>query len=174
MVEVIFTRLTILEQSFSRINKYPPAEPPESSATHDVIPNDTIANAPEEPTADSHTGPTDQQLYRHIEVAFTRIRALEEKLKVEYWYKTDTKDNECMIEGCHHKYKQSKHLLRHIDERDDPSHQAANIILHETMCFQCRQSFQRPRDLVSHEKECHEAQYTSRMNDFNDIFNNSV
>jgi len=69
----------------------------------------------------------------------------------------------CPIKGCGRKYSRLDHIQKHIRQSDDPKHKTAAAIINETHCVDCTKTWDRPTDLVRHEKYVHRNRYGLRL-----------
>ena len=94
-VESIFTRIQILEErTLPTVTQSPSKARPRFNEAEGRTPEDLVANAPKDPTA------TYQSLHKQMEIAFTRLSVVENRLNIKYRYETVSEDCACMVRGC--------------------------------------------------------------------------
>lgn len=112
-----------------------------------------------------------RSLYKILEAALTRISVLEKKRGISYCcaFKASTTGTECIIRGCGGVLS-AQHTARHLRTTFTPEHQVASIITQQTECLECNKSWKTPFGVVHHEATVHGEAYTSRMEIFRPIF----
>ncbi|MCJ1473151.1 hypothetical protein MMC13_001802 [Lambiella insularis] len=69
---------------------------------------------------------------------------------------TNLKAHSCPVGDCDKSFRRSDHLHRHIRSSTDSEHKKKHsILLERKYCFPCQKGFNRPCDLVRHEKNAH-------------------
>ena len=113
----------------------------------------------------------DRSLYKILEAALTRVSVLENRRDISYRsaFKASS-GTECIIRGCGGDLSKREHALRHIKTTPTPEHQVAAIVLQQTGCLECNKSWKTPSGLVHHEATVHGDAYTSRMDFFRPVF----
>ncbi|KAI9736738.1 MAG: hypothetical protein M1834_000942 [Cirrosporium novae-zelandiae] len=76
-----------------------------------------------------------------------------------------TKQCVCPVIDCKKAYPRNDHLNRHIRQSKEATHKTLAIIIDETYCVKCDKAFNRPTDLIRHEKS-HGGNYISRLDKF--------
>ncbi len=113
----------------------------------------------------------DRSLYKILEAALTRVSVLENRRDISYHSAFKASNGtECIIRGCGGDLSKRKHALRHIKTTSTPEHQVAAIVLQQTGCLECDKSWKTPSGLVHHETTVHGEAYTSRMDVFRPLF----
>lgn len=113
----------------------------------------------------------DRSLYKILEAALTRVSVLEKRRDISYRSAFKASNGtECIIRGCGGDLSKREHALRHIKTTSTPEHEVAAIVLQQTGCLECDKSWKTPSGLVHHETTVHGEPYTSRMDVFRPLF----
>ena len=72
-------------------------------------------------------------------------------------------EHRCPVNGCGCRSSRLDYMQKHIRQSTDPAHQTVAAIINETHCVHCFQSWNRPTDLVRHEKYHLNDSYISRL-----------
>jgi len=109
-----------------------------------------------------------------MEAALARVSVLERRRDISYnsAFKASN-GTECIIRGCGGDLSKREHAVRHIKTTSTPEHQVAAIVLQQTECLECSKSWKTPSGLVHHETTVHGEAYTSRMDIFRPLFEQS-
>ena len=117
----------------------------------------------------------DRLLYKLLKIALTRVSILENKRDISYRSAFKASNEiECIIRECENYLSKKNHALRHLKTIIIFEHQIAAIVLNQTQCLKCDKSWKISFDLVHHETTVHEEIYTSRMNVFRSLFEQTV
>ncbi|KAL2049684.1 hypothetical protein ABVK25_010025 [Lepraria finkii] len=122
----------------------------------------------------SRTTKAERSLYKIMEAALARISVLEKRRDISYSsaFKVSNR-TECIIRGCGGDLSKREHAVRHIKTTSTPEHQVAAIVLQQTECLECDRGWKTPSGLVHHETTLHGKAYTSRMDIFRPLFEQS-
>ena len=113
----------------------------------------------------------DRSLYSILEVALARLSVLENRRDISYRSAFKTSNGtKCIIRGCGGDLSKPDHALRHIKTTSTPEHQVAALILQQTRCLECDRTWKTSSGLVHHETTIHGEAYTSRMDVFRPLF----
>ncbi len=158
MIESMLARIVVLEQSKN--------DHSDSNRPRCVLPA----------SASTHTNDeTGQSAYKILEAALARVTVLEKMKDISYHSAFKASDTvadgkNCIVRGCGGKLSVQKHLVRHLNATPTPEHQVAAIILQQTQCLECDQSWKRPSGLSYHEATVHKEDYALRMDIFRPFF----
>ncbi len=117
----------------------------------------------------------ERSLYKIMEAALARVSVLEKRRDISYSSACKASNGtECIIRGCGGDLSKREHAVRHIKTTSTPEHQVAAIVLQQTECLECGRSRKTPSGLVHHETTAHGEAYTSRMDIFRPLFEQST
>ena len=109
-----------------------------------------------------------------MEASLARISVLEKRRDISYRSAFKASNGtECIIRGCGSDLSKREHAVRHIKTTSTPEHQVAAIVLQQTECLECGKSWKTPSGLVHHETTAHGEAYTSRLDIFKPLFEQS-
>lgn len=80
----------------------------------------------------------------------------------------------CPVKGCRAESSRVDYIHRHIRRFTDPDHEIVAAIIDETHCVDCSKSWDRPTDLVRHERYHHGGGYLSRLDNIAGIKQQSL
>ena len=116
----------------------------------------------------------ERSLYKIMEAALARVSVLEKRRDISYSSAFKVSNGtECIIRGCGGDLSKREHAVRHIKTTSTPEHQVAAIVLQQTECLECGRGWKTPSGLVHHETTLHGEAYTSRMDIFRPLFEQS-
>lgn len=117
----------------------------------------------------------ERSLYKIMEAALARVSVLEKRKDISYSSAFKASNGtECIIRGCGGDLSKREHAVRHIKTTSTPEHQVAAIVLQQTKCLECGKSWKTPSGLIHHETTAHGEAYTSRMDIFRPLFEQST
>ena len=109
-----------------------------------------------------------------MEAALARVSVLERRRDISYSSAFIVSNGtECIIRGCGSDLSKREHAVRHIKTTSTPEHQVDAIVLQQTECLECGRGWKTPSGLVHHETTLHGEAYTSRMDIFRPLFEQS-
>lgn len=109
-----------------------------------------------------------------MEAALARISVLEKRRDISYSSAFKASNGtECIIRGCRSDLSKRGHVVRHLKTTPTPEHQVAAIVLQQTECLECSKSWKIPSALVHHETTAHSEVYTSRIDIFRPLLEQS-
>jgi len=111
-----------------------------------------------------------RSLHKILEAALTRVSVLEKRRDISYFYAFKASTGKaCIVRGCG-SVLSAQHTVRHLKTTSTPEHQVAAIVLQQTECLECNKKWKIPSGLAHHETTFHGKAYTSRMEIFRPIF----